>query len=65
MKTEILLYGLRATNTERYQEELLTVATTVERVRQVTELAKSQGFHSFRVATYNGQAPDFAVTVSI
>ena len=65
MKTEILLYGLRATNTERYQEELLTVATTFERVRQVTELAKAQGFHSFRLATYNGQAPDFAAILAI
>lgn len=65
MKTEILLYALRANNTERYQEELLTVATGMDRIRQVTELAKAQGFHSFRVATFNGQAPDFAAAVAI
>lgn len=59
MKTEYLLYGIRAGNTESWQEELLTCTTDKLRIAAVVKLAEAQGFHSFRFTTYGGEAPVF------
>jgi hypothetical protein len=60
MPTEILLYGIPKDETERYTESLLSTkcksAQDIERIKQV---AAKDGFHSFRVATWDGSAPDF------
>ena len=32
---------------------------------KVYEAASAQGFHSFRIAGYNGEAPDFAKAVTV
>ena len=65
MKTEILVYGLRASSTERYQEELLaTNCRTAAHIEAVKAAAAAEGFHSFRVATYDGSAPNFAACVN-
>jgi hypothetical protein len=63
--TEYLLYGLAAGSTERYEEVLLTETTDRQRIDQIKILAAKDGFHSFRVATWNGEAPDFAGTVRV
>lgn len=63
---EYLLYGLEQNETRDYMETLLyTHATTKEQLNKVIELAKANGFHSFRVATYNGEKPDFINALNI
>ena len=62
--TEYLLYGLPRGETERYLEQLLTNTTDRARIEQIQNLAAADGFHSFRVATYNGESPDFTSTIN-
>jgi len=66
---EILIYGLERGETRDYMETLLanfpktdTAASNIERVK---EAASAAGYHSFRVTTYNGAAPNFAAAVTI
>lgn len=57
---EILLYGIPAGEIERYTEELLyTKAKTKEDIERVKAVAAKDGFHSFRVTTFDGTPPDF------
>jgi len=57
---EILLYGLEQGETRDYMETLLASnCQSDDDVQAVVRVAKKQGFHSFRVATYNGEKPDF------
>lgn len=60
MKTEYIVYGLAKDDTERYMEELLLVTTDKANIDKVRKLASAEGWHSFRVATYNGAPPDFS-----
>ncbi len=63
---EILIYGLEKGETRDYMETLLASnCTTAAQVDRVKELASAAGFHSFRVATYNGEAPNFAKAVNV
>lgn len=69
MKTEILIYGLAKDATQDYQEDLLACfpsgkndALNIEKVKQA---ASEAGFHSFRVASWNGSAPNFACVVNV
>jgi hypothetical protein len=65
-KIEILLYGLRKGETEQYKEDLLaTNCRNEEDVEKVKEVAAKDGFHSFRVTTWDGSPPNFAGTVAI
>jgi hypothetical protein len=58
---EILVYGLKAGETERYMEDLLSSrCRTPADVEAVKAAASKDGWHSFRVAEYNGEAPNFA-----
>lgn len=66
---EILIYGLERGETRDYMETLLanfpktdTAASNIERVK---EAASAAGYHSFRVTTYNGAAPNFAAAIAI
>lgn len=60
MNTEILLYGIGKDDTERYQEQLLaTNCQTKEDIDKVIAAASKDGFHSFRVAHYGGEKPNF------
>lgn len=61
--TEYILYGLRAGDSERYKEELLTVRHTTKDIEFIKTVAAKDGFHSFRVATFKGKPPDFAKTI--
>jgi hypothetical protein len=60
---DYLLYGIPAGETERHAETLLTCTTDSGRIETVRELATRDGFHSFRQATYDGTAPDFASAI--
>ena len=52
--------------TEDYMEDLLASNCKNESdIQKVISVAKSHGFHSFRVATYNGEKPNFANTLNI
>jgi hypothetical protein len=68
MKTEILIYGLERGETRRYTEALLAnfpktdnAASNIERVK---EAASAAGYHSFRVAVYDGSPPNFAAAIN-
>jgi hypothetical protein len=56
---EFLLYGLPKGETERYTEDLLAVRPTRQEAESVIERAKADGWHSFRIATFDGSPPDF------
>ena len=63
---ELLLYGLEAGETRDYMETLLfSGARSMADIERVIKLATDAGFHSFRVATYNGEAPNFAKAVNV
>jgi len=63
---ELLLYGLPKNETRDYMEDLLlSNVYSMDKVNQVIELAKKEGFHSFRIATYNCEAPDFTKCLNI
>jgi hypothetical protein len=66
---EVLVYGLAKESTQRYMEELLAnfpdSANTQANIAKVKEAASAQGFHSFRIAGYNGEAPNFAKAITI
>jgi hypothetical protein len=64
---ELLLYGLAKDETRDYMEQLLlSHVHSMDKVNEVIELAKKEGWHSFRVATFSmSNAPDFANTLNI
>ena len=66
---EILIYGLERGETRDYMETLLAnfkdSANTASNIDKVKAAASAQGWHSFRVATYNGIAPNFAKAVNV
>ena len=63
---ETLIYGLAPNETESYMETLLhTKCKTEQDIKNVIEFAKSKGYHSFRIANYNGEKPDFLNTLNI
>lgn len=59
MNTEYLLYGLPKGETERYTESLLATRPTRDAAEAIIERAKLDGWHSFRIATFDGSPPDF------
>jgi hypothetical protein len=66
---EILIYGLEQGETRDYMESLLACFKVTEKaalnIERVKEAASAQGFHSFRVAGYSGEAPNFAKAVNV
>ena len=64
--TEILVYGLEKGEARDYMETLLaTNCRNSSDVEKVKAAASAEGWHSFRVATYNGEAPNFAKAVNV
>lgn len=65
---EILIYGLAQGETRDYMEELLACfkdsANTAANIEKVKAAASAHGFHSFRIAGYSGEAPNFAAAVN-
>jgi hypothetical protein len=65
MSPHILVYGLRKGETKRYMEDLLASnCKTADDIKKVKDAASKDGFHSFRVAKWDGSAPDFAGTIN-
>jgi hypothetical protein len=66
---EILIYGLKQGETRDYMEELLACFPVTDKatsnVEKVKAVATAHGFHSFRIAGYNGEAPNFAKAVIV
>jgi hypothetical protein len=66
---EILIYGLPKGETRGYMEDILANfnhgVNTQANIENVKAAASAQGWHSFRVATYNGEAPNFAKAVNV
>ena len=62
---EYLLYGLPKGETRDYMELLLTVTDSMERIEFIKQYSIDRGYHSFRIATYAGEKPDFVNTVNI
>ena len=63
---EILIYGLPNGETRAYREELLSVkCQTKTDIEAVKAAATEAGYHSFRVAYYNGEKPNFKKAISI
>lgn len=63
---EILIYGLEKGETREYMETLLaTNCRTPGDIDAVKAAASAQGWHSFRVTTYDGAAPNFAKAVNV
>jgi hypothetical protein len=63
---ELLLYGLEQGETRDYMEALLlSGAKTIAEIEKAQELATNAGFHSFRVASYNGEKPNFIKAVNV
>lgn len=61
-----LLYGLEKGEARDYMETLLASnCQNWNDIDKVMAHATAQGFHSFRVATYNGEAPNFTKTLNI
>ncbi len=64
---EVIMYGLRQGETERHKEELLAAFPNnhlaARNVEAVKVAASRGGFHSFRVANWNGEAPNFGDAV--
>jgi hypothetical protein len=66
---EVLIYGLPKGETKDYMEDLLAcfpdTRKTAENIERVKAAASAEGWHSFRVTTWRGEAPDFVKTVAI
>lgn len=66
---EVLIYGLAKDATQDWQEDLLACfpdsANTQDNINKVKAVASAQGFHSFRIAGYNGEAPNFTKALTI
>lgn len=61
---EYLLYGLEQGETRDYMETLLLVTDDKARLEKIKQYAIDKGYHSFRIATYNGEKPDFTRTLN-
>jgi hypothetical protein len=59
MKTEYLLYGLAKGETCEGMESILLHTINPIDIPKAKKLATADGWHSFRVAEYKGEAPDF------
>ena len=63
---ETLIYALAANDRADWQEQLISSRCKNEQdVAKVIAAASADGWHSFRVAYFNGEAPNFAATVTL
>jgi len=57
---EYILYGIPKGFKDRCNEALLyTKGKSIADLEKVQDLASEKGYHSFRIATFNGEKPDF------
>jgi len=66
---EILIYGLPCGEIRDYMEDILANFPATDNatlnIENVKAAASAQGWHSFRVAYYNGEPPNFAKAVRV
>jgi len=66
MTKDILIYALRKGETRAFMEELIsTKCQNEQHVEKVKKAAAAEGYHSFRVTTYDGQAPNFLSSITV
>jgi hypothetical protein len=58
MKTQFILYGLKL-NEPDYMEDIIYTSYNPSEIGKARLLAIKKGFVKFRVATYNGEMPNF------
>lgn len=64
--TEILIYGLAANDSESYKEQLLsTQCKTRADINAIINKATQAGFHSFRIANFNWEKPNFVKSIQV
>lgn len=63
---ETLIYALSSGDNMAWQEQLISSRCKNDAdVQKVIAAAKADGWHSFRVAYYNGEAPNFVAAVNL
>lgn len=63
---ETLIYALSSGDNMSWQEQLISSQCKNEAdVQKVIAAASADGWHSFRIAYFNGEAPDFAAAVNL
>ena len=66
MSKEILIYALPKGETRRYCEELISVkCQDDDDIERVKAAASAAGYHSFRIAYYNGEKPNFLGALNV
>jgi hypothetical protein len=65
MQTEYILYGLPSGETRDYMESIIWVTKDSTQIDRVREIASGEGWHSFRIDTYTGKAPNFKRALKI
>ena len=58
MKTQFILYGLKI-NEPDYMEDIIFTSYNPSEIGKARKLAIKKGFVKFRVATFNGETPNF------
>jgi hypothetical protein len=66
---EIIIYGLPCGEKRDYMEDILANFPATDKananIEKVKAAAATQGWHSFRIAYYNGEPPNFAAAIAI
>lgn len=66
---EIIIYGLPCGESRDYMEDILanfpSTDNAAANIEKVKAAAAAQGWHSFRIAYYNGEPPNFAAAIAI
>lgn len=66
---EIIIYGLPCGESRKYMEDILANFPATDKananIEKVKAAAAAQGWHSFRIAYYNGEPPNFAAAIAI
>ena len=58
MQTETLIYALEKGENREYMETLIACNVNLD-IEGVKKAASAMGWHSFRVAYFNGEKPNF------
>ena len=58
MKTEYILYGLKK-DEPNWKEDIMYVSFNFKDMERAKKLSQKKGYVKFRVATFNGEVPNF------
>ena len=63
---ETLIYALSSGDNMSWQEQLISSQCKTDAdVQKVIAAASADGWHSFRIAYFNGEAPNFAAAINL